>query len=102
MSRLKDLLNGEHGSFFKYAIVATVVFLVLMTFINQDNFIRWMGAKVELKTQARQIEQYRKEIDQMERRIDLLTHDRDTLEEFARERFGFSRSGDDVFLLDEK
>ena len=76
MSRLKDLLNGEHGSFFKYAIVATVVFLVLMTFINQDNFIRWMGAKVELKTQARQIEQYRKEIDQMERRIDLLTHDR--------------------------
>ena len=37
----------------------------------------------------------------MDRTIYLLTHDRDSLEKFARENFHFAQKGDDIYLIDD-
>ena len=96
MGKIKDIWNGEHRSFVRYAVYATAVFVVLVGFVNQDNIVRWIKADVELKQQRRQIERYQQEIDEMDRKIQMISNDRDTLERFAREHFGFTKDGDDV------
>ena len=102
MGKLKDIWNGEHRSFVRYAVAATAVFVVLVGFVNQDNIVRWIKADVELKQQARQIERYQQEIDEMDRKIQMISNDRDTLERFAREHFGFAKDGDDVYIIEKK
>ena len=102
MSKIKDIWNGEHRSFVRYAVYATAVFVVLVGFVNQDNIVRWIKADIELKQQARQIERYQKEIDEMDRKIQMISNDRDTLERFAREHFGFAKDGDDVYIIEKK
>jgi cell division protein FtsB len=41
---------------------------------------------------------YRKQIDDLERQIRVLSNDRDTLETLAREQYLFAEPGDDVYL----
>ena len=86
----------------RYAVYATAVFVVLVGFVNQDNIVRWIKADVELKQQRRQIERYQQEIDEMDRKIQMISNDRDTLERFAREHFGFTKDGDDVYIIEKK
>jgi len=98
MGKLKDMWNGEHSSFVRYAVFATAAFVILMCFVTQDNVVRWIKAGVEIRQQERQIELYQKEIDQMDRRIRMISNDRDSLETFARENFNFATPGEEVFL----
>ena len=98
--KFRDILEGPHGGFVKYAIFATAVMLVWVGFFGEDNLVRWAKAGFELRRQNRQIERYSREIDAMDKQIKMLSNDRDTLEEFARENFHFAAPGDDVYLLD--
>lgn len=59
------------------------------------------GAYLELRQQRRQIEIYNREISEMDKQIRMLSTDRDTLEDFARERFRFAAPDDDVYILGE-
>ena len=102
----KDLWNRdndgnrkEQRSFLRYAIIATVVFLVFM-FLKKDNLVNWVQAGVSLRRQERQIERYRQENEELDRRIRVMTGDRDSLERFAREEFYFAEPGDDVYITE--
>lgn len=101
MGRLRDIWNGEHRSFVRYSVYATVIFVVLVGFLNEDNIVRWIKAGYELKRQNRQIEAYRHDIEMMDDKIRMLSTNKDTLEEFARENFNFARPGDDVYIDDK-
>ncbi len=98
MGKLKDIWNGEHRSFVRYAVWSTAVFLVIVTFFGHSSLIRWARAGIELRRQQRQVEVYRQEIERMDAQIGRLSNDRDTLEKFARENFGFAAPGEDVYL----
>ena len=98
MGKLKDLWNGENRGFVRYAVVATAIVLVWILFLGDDNLVRWMKALIELRQQNRQIEMYRRDIAEMDKQIQTLSTDRDTLEEYARERFHFAEPGDDVYV----
>ena len=87
-------------SFVRYAIVATAIFLLFL-FLKKDSIISWVQAGVTLRRQERQIEQYQKENEELERRIQMMTGDRDTLERYAREQFYFAEPGDDVYIIDK-
>ncbi len=100
MGKFKDIFSGERGSFFKYAVIVTAAFIVFMTFFSKNSFIRWIDAGVQLRSQRKLIEHYQQEIDRMDSRIKQISNDRDTLEGFARERFGFTKPGDEVFILE--
>ena len=97
--RDKDGNRKEQRSFLRYAIIATVVFLLFM-FLKKDNLINWVQAGLSLRRQERQIEQYQRENEERDRRIRVMTGDRDSLERYAREQFYFAEPGDDVYITE--
>ena len=97
--RDKDGNRKEQRSFLRYAIIATVVFLLFM-FLKKDNLINWVQAGLSLRRQERQIEQYQREHEELDRRIRVMTGDRDSLERYAREQFYFAEPGDDVYITE--
>lgn len=108
MGKFKDIwnrnLDGENAekrSFFRYAICATAFFLIMVGFVNQNNLVRWVKAGFEIRGQKRQIERYEAEIKSMNRQIHGLTSNKDSLERFARENFGFAEPGDDVYVIEK-
>ena len=46
------------------------------------------------------IENYRIENAELDRRIDMMKNDRDTLEKFAREQYNFAAPGEDVYVIE--
>ena len=96
----KDGKNAQRRSFFRYAIVATAVFAVMVGFLNHNNIVRWIKAGAEIRSQQRQIEKLQGEIDEMDAQIRGLRGNRDSLERYARENFHFAEPGDDVYLTD--
>ena len=98
--RDKDGRNAEKRSFIRYAIVATAIFLIMVGFINQNNIVRWVRVGAEIKRQDKLIEKYNKEILEMDSQIHGLTSDKDSLERYARENFGFAEPGDDVYVVE--
>lgn len=97
----KKWWNGPHKGFVRYAVSLTVFALVYATFFSADSLVDWGKAYLELRQQRRQIEIYNREISEMDKQIRMLSTDRDTLEEFARERFRFAAPDDDVYILDK-
>ncbi|MBR6183886.1 Cell division protein FtsB [Bacteroidales bacterium WCE2004] len=98
-NRDKDGNRKEQRSFLRYAIIATVVFLLFM-FLKKDNLVNWVQAGLSLRRQERQIEQYQRENEELDRRIRVMTGDRDSLERYAREQFYFAEPGDDVYITE--
>lgn len=97
--RSKDGNKKEQRSFLRYAIIATAV-CVLFLFVKKDNVIRWIQAGFMLKKQERQIEMYEQKNAELDRRINMMSTNRDTLETFAREEFHFAEPGDDVYIIE--
>ena len=97
--RSKDGSRKEQRSFLRYAIVATVIFLLFML-LKKDSIVSWVQAGVTLRRQRRQIELYQRENEELDRRIRMMTGNRDTLERYAREQFFFAEPGDDVYIIE--
>lgn len=93
MSKSPDIRR----SFLRYAIVATVLFVAFL-FLKSDNIIRWIQAGFTLRNQERQIEMLRQKNEELDRKIELMSTDKDSLETFSREEFFFAAPGDDVYI----
>ena len=91
--------NPEKKSFLRYAIVVTSIFVILVGFVNQDSVVRWVRAGFQIRRQEKQIRVYKRQINDMDKQIKMLSTDKDTLEQFARENFHFAEPGDDVYIL---
>jgi len=98
-NREKDGSRKEQRSFLRYAIIATAVFFVFML-VKKDSIITWVQAGFTLKRQHEQIEQYRKENADLDKKIRMMKDNRDTLERYAREQFYFAEPGDDVYIVE--
>lgn len=98
MGKLKDLWNGQYRSIVRYSAVMIAAFLAYILVFSHNSVWRWARAGIELQSQKRQIERYQREIDEMDRQIQSLSTNKDSLEEFARENFSFAAPGDDVYL----
>ena len=97
--RSKDGSNREPRSFFRFAIILTAVFVIFL-FLKKDNVIRWIQAGFTHRSQRRQIEAVEAENARLDRQIELLSTNRDSLETYARERFYFSKEGEDVYIIE--
>lgn len=100
-NRAKDGKWKEQRSFVRYAIVATVVVAIFL-FVKTDNVMRWIQAGATIRRQERQIENYRQMNDALDRQMELMSSDRDSLEKFARETFYFCKPDEDVFIIEER
>ena len=98
-NRDKDGSRKEQRSFLRYAIVATVLFLLFML-LKKDGIITWVQAGFTLQKQRRQIELYQQENAALDKKIRMMKDNRDTLERYAREQFYFAEPGDDVYIIE--
>lgn len=96
----KDGGRKEQRSFIRFAIIATAVFAVILL-VKKDSVIRWVGAEITIMRQHARIRQYDRKIEELDRKIRMLTDDRDTLETLARERYFFAEPGDDVYIVED-
>ena len=96
----KDGNKQEQRSLIRVTIIASAVALVFLC-VKKDNLFQWINAGITISKQNSEIKANRERLEQMDRTIYLLTHDRDSLEKFARENFHFAQKGDDIYLIDD-
>ena len=83
-----------------FVALATAVFLFIWVVGPGKTVIHWAKAKMDINAQEKEIEQYRKDLEEMEKRINMLKTDKDTLEKFAREQYYFTAPGEDVYIIE--
>lgn len=105
MGKYKEIWNrdmdGSHRSersFVRYAIVVTALTVVFLL-VKKDSVIRWIQAGFALRRQERQVEWLMNENAALDAGIREMSADKDSLEAYARENFGFAEPGDDVYLV---
>ena len=82
-------------------IFVGVVFVVWMTFFDTHSFIKSWRLRSENIRLKRENTATQNSIDENERLIKALTDDRETLERYAREKYGMKASDEDVFIFEE-
>lgn len=100
MGKFDKILNSGHRGFIIFAGVVTAVMFLILTFGPGNNLIDWVKAGIELRNQRVQIQNYQREIDIMNHKIEMLNSNRDSLERFAREQFLFTAPGEDLFVVE--
>ncbi len=100
MKRVKDIFQGEHRASMIFIALATAVFIFIWVVGPGNTVVHWVKAKMDINAQKRAIEQYNAEIEEMNKRINMLKTDKDTLEKFAREHFYFAAPGEDVYVIE--
>ena len=101
MSKLSNIFKGEHKNFRIFVAFSTAVFVFIWIVGPGNTWIHWAKAGLEIKRQERQIKEYQLEIEKMDKTVNMLKTDRDTLEKFAREHFNFAVPGEDVYVIEE-
>ncbi len=97
----QDGNKKEQRSLIRVTIVSSIVALVFLC-AKKDNLFQWIRAGITIAEQNKEIRANEQELEKMERSIYMLSHDRDSLERFARERFHFAQKGDDIYLINDK
>ena len=102
MGKIKDMLSDERKRFLLIVCVCTALFLGFKFIGPKGTITHWIKAKAEIRRQEKQMEQYRREIEAMDKDINELKNNKDSLEKFAREQFYFSAPGEDVYVMDKE
>ena len=100
MGKIRDIFHGPHRSFAIFFVVTTSIFILLWIVGPGNTFVHWIKAGLEIRRQEKMIENYQRENAELDRRIDMMKTDRDTLEKFAREQFYFAAPGEDVYIVE--
>ena len=100
MKRVKSIFKGENRGFRIFLAVTTAAFIFVWVVGPGNTVIHWAKAKLDINAQEKAIEQYNADIEEMDKRINMLKNDKDTLEKFAREHFYFAAPGEDVYVIE--
>ena len=76
-----------------------LVFLVWMTFFDENNFISQVQNRMKLGELVEEQEHYVREIEQSDADLKLLQNDKELLEKFARERYLMKKENEDIFVF---
>ena len=100
MGKIKEIFSGSHRKFAWFVVVSTLFLLGSWLIGPGNTFINWAKAAAEIRRQEKMIQQYEEQNAEMDRRINMIRTDRDTLEKFAREQFNFAVPGEDVYIVE--
>jgi len=82
--------------------ISIVVFLVFVSFFDNDSFIERYKSIRKLNELKKQKEFYLHEIETGKKRLVELQTDKDNLEKFAREEYLMKRPNEDIFVIIEE
>ena len=94
------LKRSDHNYLLPFVIVVTAVVALWLLFFAHNSVLNWVKASVEEKNQEAEMARLQAEINEMDREIDNLRNNRDSLESFARETYHFAAPGDDVYIVE--
>jgi cell division protein FtsB len=94
------LKRADHNYFLPFVIIVTTVVALWLLFFSHNSVLNWVRASLEVKNQQREMARLQGEIDDMDREIQDLSHNRDSAEAFARETYHFAAPGDDVYIVE--
>lgn len=94
------LKRSDHNYLLPFVIVVTTVVALWLLFFAHNSVLNWVKASVEEKNQEAEMARLQAEIQEMDREIDNLRNNRDSLESFARETYHFAAPGDDVYIVE--
>ncbi|MBR4118472.1 MAG: septum formation initiator family protein [Bacteroidales bacterium] len=79
--------------------IAVVLFFVYLMFFDQNNIRVRMEYKNELDSLKEVLDSYIKQMQEDSIKIEQLKHDKDAIEEYAREEYGYKKADEDVFII---
>ena len=94
------LKRSDHNYFLPFVVVVTTVVALWLLFFAHNSVLHWIRAAVEVKSQEQEMARLQQEIEEMDREIDDLSHNRDSVEAFARETYHFAAPGDEVYIVE--
>ena len=100
MGKIRDIFHGPRRKFAWFVVITTSVFIFLWIVGPGNTFVHWIKAGMEISRQEKTIRNYQEEHAELDRRINKIRTDRDTLEKFAREQFNFAVPGEDVYIVE--
>ena len=81
-------------------VYTTVIFVVVILFIDQFNLFEQIRLHRQLKDQKQQIEYYSKEIKESKDYLNALQNDTSTMEKVAREQYMMKRDNEVVYIIE--
>lgn len=102
MLKLKELYNKIPEIFKNKFFVVGFLFLVWISFLDENNLVLLNDRLNELNKKEETIDSLLIEISEMEDRLERLNNNQDELERFARENFLMKKDGEDIILIREK
>ena len=94
------LKQKEHNYLIPFIIVVTAAVALWLLFFAHNSVLSWIRATMEERSQEAEMARLEAEIQEMDREIDRLRNNPDTLEAFAREQYYFSAPGEDVYIVE--
>ena len=80
-------------------IMTMLVFIVWMTFFDENNFISQVQDQLKLSVLEADRDHYVEEIEQSAEDLKLLQNDKELLEKFARERYLMKKENEEIFVF---
>jgi cell division protein FtsB len=83
-----------------FRVVATL-FVVFMLFFDENSVLQNFRYRLKIMELNKEIDSYRKIIDESKRKLGELNSDPESLEKFAREQLLMKKDNEDVYLIDK-
>ena len=100
VGKIKDIFSGPHRKFAWFVVVLTSLLLFSWIVGPGHTFFHWAKAAIEVRRQEKLIRTYEQENAELDRRINMMKNNKDTLEKFAREQYNFAAPGEDVYIIE--
>lgn len=85
-----------------FYIVAGLIFLIWMLFLDSNDFISRYKLSAKLRSLENEKEYYAEKIKEVEKDREELLGNREMLEKFAREKYLMKKDNEDVFVVVEE
>ena len=100
MGKIKEIFRGPNRRFAWFVVITTTLFVLLWVIGPGNTIGHWIRANQEDKVQQQEIARYKEANEELDRKIEKMRDDKETLEKFAREQYNFAVPGEDVYVIE--
>ena len=94
------LFNIWHAIWRHKSVVTTLLFLALLTFVDDDSFVIRYQRRAVIGHLHEEIDKYAAMYESETRQLEALQNDPETVERVARERYLMKRPNEDIYVFE--